>query len=51
MFRRLAFSSLAETNKPTPNASAARVATMNTNFGGLKTMSLMATSVLPVAVQ
>ena len=51
MFRRLVFWSFLETSKPTPNASTARVATMNPNFGGLKTISLTATSVHPIAVQ
>ena len=51
MFRRFVFSSFLETSKPMPSARAARVATMNPNFGGLKTISLMATSVNPVAVQ
>jgi hypothetical protein len=51
MFRRFVFSSFLETSKPMPNASAARVATTNANFGGLKTISLMATSVHTVAVQ
>src|SRR4029079_14929387 len=46
--RRLAEPSRLESNKPAPKASAARVATMNPNFGVLSAISSIT---IPVAVQ